>query len=346
MNNDQFKKGIEDLRKIKMSDSEKSLLWHKLDIYSGKKNTHTHVVSPWYRLEFSSFVLRTGTLLASVFVLFVSGLGTFLTAENSLPGDKLYSLKTDLIEPLKYSFATNAIQKANFETKKIDSRLREAETLEVLGMLSDPVQEDLEKRIKSHVDSFNGLVSKESNDQSSVEVSDARINFEANANAHSKVLDEIGEISKNNNSERTQKLKAALEGTRDDASDQSVQSVSARMATFSQVAAPAELKLPSEGLTVLKDKEFSKKRKEIEKMIREIKEKIEKSDNRINQRILEDLSLSLNQAELYLDEAVKENNSGNKSVATSNLLESIKIAKEVKTRLSITKELRIKIFED
>ena len=151
MERENFKKGIEDIAKVRMTNQESNSVWSKLEDYANSNPIkNIKVKSPWYISSVYFATTRTGgAVLALIFVSLVS-LNSVFIAKNSLPGNTLYSLKVDVMEPLEYSLTVDPISKTNLLLNNLDTRLKEVEALKTGGKLTNSIQNDLEKRLKNN----------------------------------------------------------------------------------------------------------------------------------------------------------------------------------------------------
>ncbi len=67
----------------------------------------------------------------------LAGGGTSLAAEQALPGDALYPVKVDIMEPIRATLAVSPEAKAKWQTRVAERRLEEGERLLASGSLSD-----------------------------------------------------------------------------------------------------------------------------------------------------------------------------------------------------------------
>jgi hypothetical protein len=120
-------------------------------------------------------------------LLFTMG-GVSYAAEQALPGDKLYVVKTDFNEAVVELLAVSNKDKARVHTELAEKRLQEASTLAEQERLDDNNKEIISKKLREHVSSVKedlvDIVDKKDY-VSAVEVS---TEFEATLKAHSEVL--------------------------------------------------------------------------------------------------------------------------------------------------------------
>lgn len=319
MERDKFKKGIEDIKNIKLPVNKKAVVLARLNSYIKENpvSINIPVKSSWYNkievFAFSKFSYITATFL--IFSLF--GISAFYEAEQSLPGDNLYSLKVDVIEPLKYTMTVGTVAKANIQSENLASRLLEAEILASQGKLTDSKGEEIESRLKKHVSTFNSLISAtESATSSSNGVLNATVDFEAKVNAHTRILEKMEENIKNKSENKNvSKIKDILKST-----------IIQNMIVS----------------TTTNKKSFETKKKETESVIEKTRKNIEKNrggKSKVNMQILEESNKSLLEAESALIRAKQNEISGDKEKAFSDLIDSRKSAKEADVSLEASSHI-------
>ena len=339
---DRFKKGIEDIRKIKLSQESRGVILNRLNFYVKSK---PYLVTPDFTKTQSvywfSFSRSVYYALSLFLVLGASGYGAYFKAVNSLPGDGLYSLKVDVIEPMRYTMAISPVAKANVESQNIGERLIEAEVLASQDRLSDSSGKEIVSRLKKHADSISSVL--ENSDALDQNISNMKIDMEATMNAHQRILSKIEEKSgSKSNSKSISRIKEAVERQSQKILGEDVQPESLVMKVtavesieFSAVVEDASTYNP----------DFEKKKKETEKIIQETKKNIEKGrrgKTKVDRQILEDSSRSILEAESLLMRAEKNQKSGDKKEAILNLIESRKSAKEADSSFSASKQIKYK----
>lgn len=199
---------IEDLQRVKMTREEKSEVlarsWsaiakiesvHQFSIGTGRVvevgKHHTSVASTfqnaWYSYIFEKKFIPA---LSFALLLVITG-GTSLAAENSLPGDILYSVKTGLNEQVRGFTAVTPEAKAKFALEVTDRRLKEVSLLSSKGLLNEKtsliVQGQLQKQAGQIKNQVASLVSTK-NIRAAQEIS---LNFESSLRAHELILEKI-----------------------------------------------------------------------------------------------------------------------------------------------------------
>jgi hypothetical protein len=331
-----FKKGINDIKKFGMSMSEKDFVHKKLEDYI-ESTSHLKIKSPFFSTHF--FFVRLTPVLAVFIVMILAGTNTYVLSKNSLPGDFLYPIKVNLVEPLKYKVASTPVLKANAHLQSLDNRLREAEVLLSQGRLSTDFQASLESKLKNHSESFKNVLSTAGELQEEG-VAEVEADFEAKINAHKKILDNFSLVSDGKNSSRAKEIKQTLEqgvGT-----GKAPVPNSKVMMMSASVTSEMDTKTSS---TSSSNTSFQERKRNIVEIIKNTKESIEKikNDSRANQFIIESAEQSLKDAEDALSNADIDNDSGDRENALSKLLDSRKMAQEADTSIKIGQDLDINI---
>lgn len=209
MKNFNLEKGIEQVKKIKMTAAEKSVvLGHILD--SSKKT----VPSPWTLYSFKVWIEQNRSMtICSVIalILIVSSTNIAFAAKGSLPGDLLYPIKTQVIEPIEGTLAITPTAKAKFNVSIADTRLQEAEVLAAQGRLDSAKEQQIEASFNVHT----SLLSSELDtiQKADASISDAiRASFQADMNSRADVIDTLaihGAIAQQDNQNYSNKYSPA-----------------------------------------------------------------------------------------------------------------------------------------
>ncbi len=137
--NHEFEKGIQGLKRMRLTEHEKAtMLAHVLA---------QRVPSPYARyLRVLVYVKKPVTLALVIFIMI--GSTAVFASQQSLPGEKLYSLKTKVFEPVVGAFKTLPEEKAAWEEAKIEKRLLEAKRLAEQHKLDEKKTQELEAKIE------------------------------------------------------------------------------------------------------------------------------------------------------------------------------------------------------
>lgn len=188
MNHDQFKKGIKEIRGIKLSSVEKKQILERV--------LDSKVVSPYApRISFWETFLhqsRSAYVFASLF-LFVS-IGSVLAynAEKTIPGDNLYFLKVGVTEPARDLVNISPEKKAEWESVKTVRRVDEALNLAAEGKLNEKNRSDLEARFNKHSQAFDTSVTALASSTKKSKKSELiKIEFEADLSAKARAIENL-----------------------------------------------------------------------------------------------------------------------------------------------------------
>lgn len=89
--------------------------------------------------------------LVVILALFLGG-GVSFAAENALPGDALYVVKTEVNENVRAALAVSAEADARWHANVAERRLKEAEALSARGELSGDVAAELGAKFNQHAE--------------------------------------------------------------------------------------------------------------------------------------------------------------------------------------------------
>ena len=132
MNESEFKKRIAEIKKIKLTPTEKSELL--------KRVLNSPTVSPYIsKPNFWSVFFRqrqTAYVFAALFAMISLGSVLAYEAEKSLPGENLYFIKVGITEPVRDRANLSPENKAQWESVKTIRRLEEALDLAAQGKLN------------------------------------------------------------------------------------------------------------------------------------------------------------------------------------------------------------------
>ena len=154
MNENDFNKGIEELKNIRLSKAEKESVFKKVML--------TPVESPYVKpspIFVSIFTRHTQVFVAASLVLIMSFGGAIYASDESLPGDALYSVKTAVVEPVLDVVYSAPEKKLVWEEEKVERRIAEAEQLIERGELDEEKLAKLEAKIEKSSITFAATAS-------------------------------------------------------------------------------------------------------------------------------------------------------------------------------------------
>ncbi|MDQ5901669.1 MAG: hypothetical protein QG580_384 [Patescibacteria group bacterium] len=154
--NRNFKRLIKGAKEIKLSEKEKETLRYRISefvSFNPIRGKNPAIRKSFY---FSVFTLRNlskGLAMVLVAVLVVGGTGVSYASTDSLPGDKLYTVKVNVNEKIEEKLAFTTEAKVVVQTQKVERRLTEVQKLAETKKLSpekkEIVKHNLEKNISS-----------------------------------------------------------------------------------------------------------------------------------------------------------------------------------------------------
>ncbi len=155
MNDTQFNKGIEQLKHISLSQSEKQKMLSEITVYA---DFHAPKTTPKKSVEFwswSFFQAHSALAVRALTLVLIVG-GTSYMADKSLPGDILYPFKVNVNEPLYGSLLKTEEDKAAWNSNRFIRRLEEAEALARDGKLNESSLAEVERQIDARFADIQG----------------------------------------------------------------------------------------------------------------------------------------------------------------------------------------------
>lgn len=148
------------------------------------------------RLDYrSSLFLNKLSFIPSMAILLIVTLlvggGVAIGAEKALPGDPLYGIKVGFNEEVRGALAISSEAKADWEVKRAERRLEEAEHLASNGTLDTEVRAIIEANFKAHSERVRNRIADFENKEDFDAAVDVSSNFEVSLRAHEKILAEL-----------------------------------------------------------------------------------------------------------------------------------------------------------
>lgn len=172
-----------------LSDSERGKMDRVLKEYRAMKplpQAPSYTVS----LSYSWFSFAHRPMAAALVLVLVFGSGVSYAAENALPGDALYPVKTYINEPAKVALATNAEAKAEVQIELAERRIEEAAFLAAEGRLDEETEDNLAVAFESHAEAVAEHIAEADTDDDGIGVELAS-RFENRLAAHENILLEV-----------------------------------------------------------------------------------------------------------------------------------------------------------
>jgi len=149
-----------------------------------------HAPSYSVSLSYSWFSFAHRPMAAALVLVLVFGSGVSYAAENALPGDALYPVKTYINEPAKVALATNAEAKAEVQIELAERRIEEAAFLAAEGRLDEETEDNLAVAFESHAEAVAEHIAEADQDDGGIGVELAS-RFENRLAAHENILLEV-----------------------------------------------------------------------------------------------------------------------------------------------------------
>ncbi len=143
MNEKDFDKGINELKNIRLSETEKKAIF--------KNIMSAPIESPYVKrspIFISIFASHARVFVAASLVFVVSFGGVIYASDDALPGDVLYPVKTAVVESVLDVVYSAPEKKLVWEEEKVERRIAEAEKLIEKDELDDDKLAQLEARIE------------------------------------------------------------------------------------------------------------------------------------------------------------------------------------------------------
>ncbi len=202
MINEKFDNLIENLKGIRMSSEEKKSVYNQA-LYSISKieavhsetlsqNAKAPSVKSVFMSVWESYIREKKFIpaLSIVGVLILSG-GASLFAEQSLPGDSLYSLKVNVNENVRGLAAVTPEAKAKFALEVTGRRLQEAAILSTRGQLTAENGEIIRQQLIKQVGQVKNQVASLASTNKLKAAQGIAVNFESSLKAHELILEKI-----------------------------------------------------------------------------------------------------------------------------------------------------------
>jgi len=196
MNENDFNKGIQDLKHIHLTKNEKHMILARV--------MKAPVISPYAPMRSVWNILnahkRFAAVLASALALLTTGGALAYAAEGTVPGDLLYPVKIHVTEPIVGALAITPAAKAQWDATKAVRRINEAEILANQNKLTPQYQQEIEQNFNANVSSFDKNI--RSVASTTPKISTIANSFNESLREHANVLGKIG-FEKSDGEQRT-----------------------------------------------------------------------------------------------------------------------------------------------
>lgn len=192
MNEAEIRNSMSKLRDIKMTEEEKKILLGKI-ISQKKPAFASKPVASEYLHSFALLMRKYGSVftVCMLLVFTVTGRGITLAAYRALPGDALYKIRVNVIEPVKGNMLSSIPARAEYETGLVMDRLNEAEDLARKGRLGRLVGEQITALISRHISALASTLQPGNSQENDAAVEAIRVNFHKKLNERVRLLEAI-----------------------------------------------------------------------------------------------------------------------------------------------------------
>lgn len=152
-------------------------------------------------LSYSWFTFAHRPIAAALVLVMVFGSGVSYAAENALPGDALYTVKTYINEPTRVALATSAEAKAEVQIELAERRIEEAAVLAAEGRLDEETEDNLAVAFESHAEAVAEHIAEADADDEGISMELAS-RFENRLAAHENILLEVESSDESEHSAR------------------------------------------------------------------------------------------------------------------------------------------------
>lgn len=142
---------------------------------------------------FNLFNLNLKPMPAFLGILLILGTsgGVSLAAESALPGDLLYPVKVGINEEVRAAVSFSAESRANWDARRFERRLEEAEKLAHKKEFNSEVRVKMEENFEVHAERVEKRIADFESNGKTESAADLSSNFETSLNAHERILTKI-----------------------------------------------------------------------------------------------------------------------------------------------------------
>ncbi len=185
-------------QKISLSQQEKEEMRAGLESYiafhSVRKETpeRLHTQRSYFSVfSLQAFLRKKAMPIILILALMFGGGGVSYAAENALPGDALYPIKVSVNEEVRSIAALSPEAKAEWESRRVERRLEEAETLaQKTENISPEAQLAIENNIEKHIEKVEQNLTRIEN-TSVARAAEVSVNLEIKLRAHKEILEKV-----------------------------------------------------------------------------------------------------------------------------------------------------------
>lgn len=145
----------QEARQVKLEDQEKALMKQRLDTYREEHPVRNIRVE---RQRMQSFIRQHPMPIAALALALLLGGGTSAAAAQSLPGDTLYPIKTEINEEVRNWFTFSDEKKAAYQAELAERRNEEIEKLRKKGRLTAERAKKARAKFEDHAQKADRIV--------------------------------------------------------------------------------------------------------------------------------------------------------------------------------------------
>lgn len=341
--NNEFRNIIKAVKSVKLSENEKAIM--KLNIISSvipsefSNVTNSIPGRLYYVSDIGSYLnlfVKQNNYMAALIIaimLAVSG-GTSAVAENAIPGDALYAVKTSINEPVAGLFAVGGEAKATWQERLVERRLEEVQKVVAQGSVSTSTQAEIQSNVNNQVDKFTLAVKDLSQDKDNAVVSsELSVRLESALHAHQDILERAtkeGGVS-TSTKEMAKELLATFKERESDVKDHR-EEIELSLGDDSNASSTPEIA----GLN---------KQAVAEKILNDVKSKYQEEKNVLSTSTRNGIDVKITEVEKTFTEGKANITSGNYDAARDNFQEVIKSANQTRSDV-LTGSIKSHIEDD
>lgn len=208
MENKFLEQFIKRVKNVKLTRDEKSEVLRFLEAFI--KINPVRINDVVRQLKQRSFFynlrIKTMPIIAIIAIVSLLGGGVSAAAEASVPGDLLYTIKVSVNEEVRAALAFSADAKAQWEARRAERRLEEAEELASEGKLDVEARAELEEKFVAHAEKVKERVAEFEAHNNFRAAADVTSNFETSLRAHERVLAKLAKETEDDDEEEELEL--------------------------------------------------------------------------------------------------------------------------------------------
>ncbi|MDO8523411.1 MAG: DUF5667 domain-containing protein [bacterium] len=178
-----------DFSQIKLTDKEKTEM--RGNILRSVRNAEVPRPILQRANIFGLLILNFKPMMVGLLIALMVSVGTSFAAEGSLPGDLLYSVKTDVNERISEVLAFSTEAKAEVEADISERRLEEAAKLASENRFSDDARAAIETNFERHANKVEERVKELEGKGNGKAAADISAKFQVSLDAHTRILEKL-----------------------------------------------------------------------------------------------------------------------------------------------------------